>query len=97
MERTDGVTGGAGTRVRSWSCTFSFPLTLAVNEDFFRINEVRAPAAPVPPSPDEVFSMREKPAANTVDAQRRVVWCRCRADDDADADAAGLRVSGSWC
>ena len=34
---TGGVTGGARTRVRtSCGCLFSFPLTLAVNEDFFR-------------------------------------------------------------
>ncbi len=71
------VTGGAsaGTRVRSWGCLFSFPLTPVVNEDFFHVSEGRAPAAPVL-SPDEVFSMREKPAVNAVDA-RCLVVVRC--------------------
>jgi len=86
----DGVTGGAGKRVRtSCGCLFSFPLTLAVNEDFFHAAEGRAPAPA--PSPDEVFSMREKPAAKPVDAGRLAgVGCWSR----ADAAGAGLRVSG---
>ena len=40
--------------------------------------------------------MREKPAANAVDARRLVVGCWSRADAAVTA-TAGLRVSGSWC
>jgi hypothetical protein len=91
-----GVTGGAGTRVRIWGCLFSFPLTLTVNEGFFRAIEGRGPAPAPAPSPDDVFSMREKPEAKAVDAGRLAVRCWRRADA-AVAVVAGLRVSGSWC
>jgi len=89
---TGGVTGGAGTRVHSWGCLFSFPLMLAraVNEDVFRATEGGAPT-PMP-SPDEVFSTRQKPAMKLVDVGCPAVGFWSHTDA-----AVGLRVSGSWC